>query len=205
MNEKNDILDVIPYEIPSMEEMNRRLETMEHLWLDFLELEGEKNLKYFIHKKNVFEVIKRQDERIYYYKIFHQLKNPCEYKFIAIECFWINTLKPFIVTDEASVVYDSPNEMFSLFLIISMIRAIFEIYYPNKKFEYPSESRIKDILYDFKFCSLSREAMISFVETFADTYGVGIDFLQKNRKLVEKTISKNPINALWEKQKESNK
>lgn len=46
--------------------------------------------------------------------------------------------------------------------------------YPDKEFSYPSAKRIQEILYDFKYCSLTREAMIAFVETFADVYGVGI-------------------------------
>ncbi|MBD5442632.1 MAG: hypothetical protein K2M50_05160 [Treponemataceae bacterium] len=54
--------------------------------------------------------------------------------------------------------------------------------FPNKEFKYPSSERIKDILYDFKYCSLSREAMIAFVETLADTYGVGISYILNNQQ-----------------------
>lgn len=185
------------YQIPSFEEMNRRFAAIEDLWKDFLISEGERELNYHIHKPNMFEVIKRLDQRLHYFKVFHDLQSPCEYKYIAIQCFWINTLKPFIVTDENSAVYSCPNEMFSFYLIISTIKAIFDMYRKGEKFIYPSKERIHDILYDFKYCSLSREAMISFVETFADTYGVGIDFILSKRGLVEKKL-KNRITDIWD-------
>lgn len=186
------------YEPLTIDELNKRLSTIENLWKQFLDSEGIGNLDYHIHKQNMFEVIQRQDERMYYLNIFHNLKYPCEYKYLAIECFWINTLKPFMVTDEKSEVYNCPNEMFSLFLIISLIRKIFEIYKKDEKFSYPTVERMRDILYDFKFCSMSREAMISFVETFADNYGVGIDFLQKNKKNIKKLLENSDFNGLWE-------
>ena len=187
------------YVVPPQNEMNRRFQVMEDLWKEFLSSEGEDNLNYYIHKENMFEVIKRQDQRMLYFKIFHGLDFPCEYKYVAIECFWLNTLKPFIVTNESSGVSTCPNEMFSLYLIISTIRTIFELYKPNEKFVYPSTDRIHDILYDFKYCSMSREALISFVETFADTYGVGIDFIQKNKIDISKALRESKIVQLWEK------
>lgn len=195
----NDVLGA--YSIPSQDEMNRRIQVMENLWKDFLSSEGEDTLNYYIHKENLFEVIKRQDQRMHYLKIFHGLDFPCEYKYVAIECFWLNTLKPFIVTNENSGVYTCPNEMFSLYLIISTIRTVFELYKKNEKFAYPSTERIHDILYDFKYCSMSREALISFVETFADTYGVGIDFIQKNKIDISKVLKESKIVQLWDEQK----
>lgn len=177
--------------------MNQRTECIISFWNLFLEQENETNTPYHIHKQNLFEVITRQDERMFYYKIFHDLEYPCEYKYIAIECFWINTLKPFMITTENSKLYSCPNEMFSLYLIVSTIRAVFEKIYPNKKFPKLSKERIKDILYDFKYCSLSREAMIAFVETFADTYGVGIDYLQKNKTKLKEMFPNNDVLSIW--------
>lgn len=193
MNIEDDSL----YKMPALDIMNKRAEALEQLWKEFLETEGEENLKYYIHKQNLFEVIKRQDQRMYYLKIFHGLDYPCEYKYIAIECFWINTLKPFIVVNEESKLYDCPNEKFSLFLILSTISAIYSIYNKDKEFKYPSKERIRDILYDFKYCSMSREAMIAFVETFADTYGIGIEFILTEKKKIMKTLVGNPILKLF--------
>ena len=175
-----------PYEMPEIDKMNYRVGKLEELWREFLTLEGEQNLDYFVHRQNIFEVVKRQDQRMHYFRVFHGLDYPCEYKYIAVECFWINTLKPFIVTDESSKIYDCPNERFSLYLIMSTIRAIYELSNKGKEFKYPSPKRIYDILYDFKYCSFSRETMIAFVETFADNYGIGIDYILK--KLEDITI-----------------
>lgn len=184
------------YVMPDLDEMNRRADALEQLWKDFIKSEGEENLKYYIHKQNLFEVIKRQDQRMYYLQIFHGLEYPCEYKYIAIECFWINTLKPFMVIDEKSNLYNCPNEKFSLFLILSTISAIYAIY-KKEDFKAPSLERMKDILYDFKYCSISREGMISFVETFADTYGVGIEFILAEKKTIMQKLKGNPILKLF--------
>ncbi len=196
---KDEKLILGAYETLSLEEMNRRFRVIETLWLEFLKYEGEEHLKYHIHKENLFEVIKRQDQRMHYLKIFHQLNFPCEYKYVAIECFWLITLKPFIVTDENSGIYTCPNEMFSLYLILSTIAAVSQMYKPDEEFELPSTERIHDILYDFKYCSLSREAMISFVETFADTYGLGINFILNNKVEISKALRSNKILELFEK------
>ena len=198
-----DIL--VPYSILPKEEIERRFKVMEDLWKEFLASEGEAHLNYYIHKENMFEVINRQDQRMHYFRIFHELEYPCEYKYIAIECFWLNTLKPFIVINEKSKIYTCPNEMFSLYLIISTIRVVFELYKKGKKFNYPSTERIRDILYDFKYCSLSREALIAFVETFADTYGVGIDFILKNKVDISKALKNNLIGELWKKYDKTDK
>lgn len=187
---------VNPYKILEIGELNKRVEALEQLWKNFLKAEGEEDLEYYIHKQNMFEVIKRQDQRMHYYKVFHELEYPCEYKYIAIECFWINTLKPFMVVDEKSKLYDCPNEKFSLYLILSTIGAVYQIY-KKEEFKYPSIERIRDILYDFKYCSLSREAMISFVETFADTYGVGIEFIFTEKDAIVKCLAGNPIAQLF--------
>lgn len=196
---KQDSIIAGAYQIPERQEIERRMKKLEEMWCDFLKNEGENELEYFVHKKNLFEVIKRQDQRIHYFKIFHGLEYPCEYKYIAVECFWINTLKPFMVVDSKSSIYDAPNEKFSLYLILSALRAVYEIHGKEKRFVYPSKNRIKDILYDFKYCSLSREAMISFVETFADSYGIGISYILDNKAVIEKALRKATISELWEK------
>lgn len=193
---END-LNNIRYNPLPLNIMNLRANKLVYFWKKFLEQENESKTPYYIHNQNLFEIITRQDERMYYYKIFHDLEYPCEYKYIAIECFWINTLKPFMVTEENSKIYSCPNEMFSLFLIISTIRSVYKKIYPKKSFPQITTERMQDILYDFKYCSLSREAMIAFVETFADNYGVGIDFLQKNKELIKNFYNDSDVLSLW--------
>lgn len=165
-------------------EMQERYDEIISLWQSFL-TQNDPTLQlgkdYFIHKKNLFETIRRCDERNVYYYVFHELEDICEYKDIALYCFWINTLKPFMVINERSNIYNCPNEMFSLFLILSVIEGAWKQKNGEQaKFRYPSDARIKDIVYDFKYCSITREAMIAYVETLADTYGVGIEYILGN-------------------------
>ncbi len=174
---KTDLSQYKCYTEPSEEIMVGRYSALMDFWREFLEINAPDlrlDIDYQIHKKNLFEVIRRCDERYVYYYIFHRLKEINEYKDVALYAFWITTLKPFMVTNEKSYIYNCPNEMFSLFLILGTISEIYEKKFPGEKFQYPSGSRIRDIIYDFKYCSVSRESMTSFVETLADTYGVGI-------------------------------
>lgn len=176
---KYDALGYKKYQELDDTEIKDRYNHIMSLWNSFIE-QNDPGLKlgvdYFVHRKNLFEIIRRCDKRNVYYYVFHELEDICEYKDIALYCFWINTLKPFMVVKEKSVIYSCANEMFSLFLILTVISGAYAE--KNKKdFKYPSNNRIRDIVYDFKYCSLSREAMISFVETLADTYGVGISYI----------------------------
>lgn len=169
----------------SNEEYEEKYQQFFKEWQDFLDLENinaELDKDFYIHKRNLFEIIRRCDKRRVYMAMFHDLKDMCEYKTIAIETFWINTLKPFMVINENLPIYNCPNEMFSLYRILSVIRKAFKKKFPDQTFNYPSAERIQDILYDFKYCSITREAMISFVETFADVYGVGISNIFEENK-----------------------
>lgn len=194
----SDTDSIVPYSSLFPNEVRKRYDTILMLWNNFLEAVGEPDLLYYINKQNLYEVIKRQDKRMYYYRIFHNLDYPCEYKFMAIECFWIITLKPFFVPDENSAIYSCANEQFSLYLILSLIRGVMDIHKKDVKFIQPTAERMKEILYDFKYCSLSREAMISFVETFADNYGVGINYIQGNKDDIKILLDeKNKLSQLW--------
>lgn len=130
---------------------------------------------YFIHTRNLYEVIKRLDKRKTYYYVFHGIEEICEYKEIAILCYWINTLKPFMVVDENSKIYSCPNEMFSLYLILATLATIFDEKNPDAEFVLPDDKIIQDYVYNFKYCDLSREATIFFVETLARSYGIGME------------------------------
>lgn len=172
------------YEVLSKAELDAEYDYLIKSWNVFLEANSpdlQEGIDYHIHKRNMFEVITRMDKRRVYYKVFHNLVEINEFKYVALQCYWINTLKPFMVTKENSSIYNSPNEMFSVYLIISVVRSLFEKKFPDQKFEYPSSKRITDMVYNFKYCDLSREATIAFVETFADNYGIGIQYiLDKN-------------------------
>lgn len=149
------------------------------LWLDFLASCGQSDLvaekDYFIHKRNLFEVVTRLNKRRAYYFVFHGINKICEYKEIGVLCYWINTLKPFMVVNSNSAVYNCPNEMFSLYIIISTLAAIFMKKRPTEEFVLPDDRTIQDYVYNFKYCDLNREAMIFFVETLAKSYGIGME------------------------------
>lgn len=118
-------------------------------WQNFLNVENcnlvfEKD--YFIHKRNLFEIIRRCDKRRVYMEMFHNLDELCEYKILAVECFWIITLKPFMVVKEEASIYNCPNEMFCLYRILALIRKAYQKKYPQNQFPYPSKERLKDIL-----------------------------------------------------------
>lgn len=155
-----------------------RINDLLEIWNDFL-IDQEENLKpnvdYFIHKRNLYEVIKRLDKRKTYYYVFHNIKETCEYKDVAIVCYWINTLKPFMVVNDKSNLYNCPNEMFSVYIILSTLAVIFKQKFPNKTFSVPDDSTLQDYVYNFKYCDMSREATIFFVETLAKSYGIGME------------------------------
>ncbi len=147
-------------------------------WNAFLYAQGEDLIirqDYYIHSRNLYEVIKRLDKRKTYYYVFHRISSICEYKSVAILCYWINTLKPFMVVNESSKIYSCPNEMFSLYLIISTIATVYKDRFPDREFKLPDPKTVQDYVYNFKYCDLSREATIFFVETLAKSYGVGME------------------------------
>lgn len=173
------------YKELSQSELNDKCNVLLSQWGDFLQ-ENDPNLErgrdYFVNMPNLFEVVRRVDKRKFYYKVYHKTERICEYKEVAINAFWINTLKPFMVVNEDSPLYSNANEMFSLFMILAIIQYNYNQAFPERVFQMPSGDRIRDIIYDFKYCSISREGMISFVETFADTYQVGIERIFANKK-----------------------
>lgn len=172
----------------SEEEFQEKYQKIFVEWQKFLEMEhvqAELDKDFYIHKRNLFEIIRRCDKRRVYMDMFHDLEDMCEYKIVAIESFWINTLKPFMVVNESLPIYNCPNETFSLYRILAIIHCAYKKKFPDRKFEYPSSERIQDILYDFKYCSISREAMIAYVETLADVYQVGIsNIFEENKKRI---------------------
>jgi len=187
MSYKERLKEYKTYEDLNIEEFNNEYDYILKCWYNFLAVNSpdlKEGQDYYIHKRNLFEVIRRLDKRRVYYKVFHNLTEINEFKYVALQCYWINTLKPFMVVNEKSPIYNAPNELFSVYLIISMIRGVFSKVFPDTEFEYPSNRRITDIAYNFKYCDMSREATIAFVETFADNYGIGIQYiLDRNARI----------------------
>lgn len=187
MFDKNKINEVgyKKYQELNEKELIQRYNEIIDEWQKFL-AQNDPTLKlnkdYFVHRKNLFEIIRRCDKRNLYFYIFHELEDLSEFKNVALEAFWIINLKPFMVIKEDANIYNCPNELFALFLILSVIEGAFRENKPEEEFKPLLPKRVEDIIYDFKYCSISREAMIAFVETLADTYGVGISFIMSNKE-----------------------
>jgi len=176
----NAFLDALGHYSPQTEEeFGGEVDRIINLWKDFLRAQNEQDMEiekdYFVHKRNLYEVLKRLDKRRTYYYVFHEIDDICEYKEIGILTYWINTLKPFMVVNSESKVYNAANEMFSLYLIISVLAEVFKKRYPEKIFVLPDAMTIQDYVYNFKYCDLNREAMIFFIETLAKSYGIGME------------------------------
>lgn len=176
---KNYLDDKGFYEQQSPEQVSHEVDSLINSWYQFLKAQKCDNLiqdkDFFIHKRNLYEVIKRLDKRRTYYYVFHQIEDICEYKEVGILAYWINTLKPFMVVDSSCKIYNAPNEMFSLYLIICTLAEIYKKSFPTKTFKMLDSNTIQDYVYNFKYCDLNREAMIFFVETLAISYGIGME------------------------------
>ena len=173
------------YKDLSKEEIRLTTDKLLERWADFVSKNDpalEPGKDYFVHDRNIFEVIKRTDKRKVYYHVFHRIDYPLvnERKEIAIIAYWINTLKPFIVTNKESVIFNSPNERFALYLILGVLAK----FYKKKNGEDAKLPELTDEIeveytYYFKYCDVSRESMIQFVEMLASLYGVGNEPFKK--------------------------
>lgn len=135
---------------------------------------------YFIHNRNLYEAFNRREKRRQWFKKYHRIDDVCEYRNVALLCYWLNRLKPFMVINEQSKIYNAPNERFSLYLMLLSVRGLFEEKNPGKRFEYPKSSFIKTVVYDMKYCDLGDEALVLFLETLARSYGVGMESFEKH-------------------------
>ena len=135
------------------------------------QLEGSKEVD--INLRNLSEVVSRTYKRKEYYRYFHNISKVSELKETALTCFWLIKLKPFTVLNNDSPLRLSANEKFSLNLILSQIKYFLDL--KGKEFKMPDKSFIQDALYSFKYRDLSKEAMILFVDSLANAYGITID------------------------------
>lgn len=186
--EKDDIIKRIGSLIPSQnnhnkcpkipsEELKEGIETLiDSFWL-FVEEEDISLLSdsnsVDINQRNLAEVISRTYKRKEYYKYFHNITNVSELKETALLCFWIIKLKPFTVLIDRSPLRPSANEKFALNLILSQIQHLLSL--QGEDFRMLDDCFIQDTLYAFKYRDLSKEAMILYVDSIANAYGITID------------------------------
>lgn len=173
--EENNKIPLPKYEDLSIEETKKNLDRIINLWNAFVNSNDgnldESNID--INERNLSEVIERVNKRRYHYDIYHNMSELSEIREIALLCYWIVKLKPFTVLDNQSPLRNSANEFFCVYLIMAIIEYLTEK--AEKPFEMPSNSLIKDTVYILKYRDLSKEAIILFVSTIAQNYGIDID------------------------------
>lgn len=167
-----DLETVVPYEKLSLEELNDNANKIQNLFNAFLESNiGTTDILIDVNMQNLHEAIERTNKRKYYYAVFHRLKIS-EIKQLAILCFWFIKLKPFTVLEEESELRTDVNEVFCLFCLLSMIKALVEEQGGN--YTKPNKNCIKDMVYAFKYQDITKEAMIIYFEAIASATGVNI-------------------------------
>ncbi len=168
-------------DVPS-EELQEGINSLIYSFWDFVKVEDNElwknnqagNCKDIdINLRNLSEVVSRTYKRREYYRYFHNITKVSELKHTALTCFWLIKLKPFTVLNNNSPLRLSVNEKFSLNLILSQIS--YFLTSKGKEFKMPDKCFIQDTLYSFKYRDLSKEAMILFVDSVANAYGITID------------------------------
>ena len=173
--EENNCVSLPKYKDLSIEETNKQVQRIINLWNAFVN-SNDNNLDandVDINKRNLVEIVERVNKRKYHYDIYHNMNELSETREVALLCYWIVKLKPFTVLDENSSLRNSANEYFSVYLIMSILEYLTNK--ANNSFEMPTDSLIKDTVYILKYRDLSKEAMILFVSSIAQSYGISID------------------------------
>ncbi len=160
------------------EENKEQRDLIKKSWMYFLKL-NDPSLKendYFINEYNLIEVVERVSKRKFYYKVFHGIEHISEFKEIALICFWICKLKPFVVLNQQSALCASTNELFSIHLVICLLEACSK---ELETFHYPDKITIKNIIYALKYQDLTKEALIQYMECLAIACGINIHNINK--------------------------
>lgn len=161
------------YQELSEDENREQRELIKKSWKYFLKLNDAtlEDKDIFVNEYNLMEVVERVSKRKYYYKVFHGIDHLSEFKEVALICFWICKLKPFVVLKPESALCASTNELFSVHLVICLLEACKE-YADN--FHYPDKVTIKNIVYALKYQDLTKEAIIQYTECLALSCGIKI-------------------------------
>lgn len=131
----------------------------------------------FINEYSLIEVVERVSKRKYYYKVFHGIEHLSEFKEVALLCFWICKLKPFVVLNPESKLCASPNELFSIYLVTCLLASCKD---KATNFHYPDNVTVKNIIYALKYQDLTKEALIHYMECLALACGVDVHQTDKS-------------------------
>ena len=154
-------------------ERNTHMELLLKVWDAFLQKNDPSLLpeSIFINEYNLIECVERVSKRKFYFKVFHGIEHLAEFKEVALLCFWICKLKPFVVTKPESPLCASVNELFCVHLVYCMLDACKE---HADNFHYPDSITVKNLIYALKYQDLSKEALIQYMECLALSCGIKI-------------------------------
>ena len=161
------------YKELNQDERNAQMNYILKVWDDFLK-KNDPSLtpeNIFINEYNLVECVERVSKRKFYFKVFHGVEHLAEFKEVALLCFWICKLKPFVVTKHDSLLCASTNELFCVHLIYCMLEACKD---HADNFHYPDNITVKNLIYALKYQDLSKEALIQYMECLALSCGIKI-------------------------------
>jgi len=107
--------------------------------------------------KCILGIVDMVERRRIYYHIFHNEMEMSESKEIALYCYWILKLQPFIMFQDNKFPkqVNEVNAIITYRLLLNMVEAF--------KKHLPSDS-LNPFLHSFRYHDLSKEAMIAFCE-----------------------------------------
>ncbi|MCL2282060.1 MAG: hypothetical protein FWC26_01940 [Fibromonadales bacterium] len=108
--------------------------------------------------KCIVDIVDMVERRRIYYHIFHEKMQMSESKEIALYCYWILKLQPFLLYKNGKHHKKQGNEVNAIItyrLLLNMVRAI------NKRLP---ENSMNPILHGFRYHDLSKESIIAMCE-----------------------------------------
>ena len=163
------------YVMLTPKERQTQVDKLLKVWNDFI-LVNEPTLNkddVFINQRSLAEVVERVSKRKFYFEVFHKLPHISEFKETALYVFWITKLKPFTVTNEASKLCASVNELYAFHMVISVFEKVRRETKPAN-FCYPTEAMLSDFVYGLKYQDLTKESLILYIEALAASCGLPV-------------------------------
>jgi len=154
--------------IPNIDMFNL-LRVLEEQFTAFLTFAGyPSNIKYFVSKSDLIDMIIRVDKREVYFHYFHNKMEINERKKAALYAYWILKFKPFrIIEDRYEDVEreNTVNEAFAIYMICSVLFFSRKLTLTSEK----KETFYKKLMYAFRFRNISIDAMLLLVEAINTT------------------------------------
>lgn len=173
--------DGYKYQEPSIKTIREEMSRFASLFTDYMQ-ELKKYLKdYYVVEYAEFDenalkdVVVRTDKRKEHAKIFHRIDDSSELRYMAIACYWIIKLHPFIAgirplsgkdpseypVDYQDVHGSNINEGFAIYLFIMTIKLIMR--QQEKEFDFNNEY-LHELKYTLRYRDVDKNALIMLFE-----------------------------------------